>query len=327
MSFDSAQTDVNNTFENLETAPKYFKKTINSTQLESARFILALSITLLPLLGVLLAIYFLFEGHSIDIVEIGLLFGMSILTTTGITIGFHRYCAHHSFETTTPIKFLLLILGSMATQGPMIYWVSVHRRHHENSDQNDDPHSPHLECEGKLALLRGLWYAHIGWMFKHKIPNSAYYASDLMRDKLISKLNQLYFLWIFLSLAIPTILGGALKGSFEGAFYGFLWGGVVRVFVVQHITFSVNSFAHVFGNRMFASQDSSKNNFVLAIPTLGESWHNNHHTFPSSAIFGLKWWQIDISGWIIFGLEKVGLAWNVKYPTTRMIEAKLSPKV
>jgi stearoyl-CoA desaturase (delta-9 desaturase) len=300
---------------------KQSKKIIVSDRLKASQRLHGLAITALPLLAFITAIALLWT-QAISCVEVALLLGMWILSGTGITVGFHRHFAHRAFETSTAIRIILTILGCMAGQGPLIYWVALHRRHHEYSDQPDDPHSPHLQAEGSLGWLRGLWHAHINWMFKHEIPNAVHYAPELLRDKVISKVNQLYFIWLFLGLAIPAFLGGVLRGSWTGVFYGFLWGGLVRLFLVENAIWSINSITHVYGRSPFDTHDYSKNNIWLAILTLGESWHNNHHAFNNSAIFGLEWWQLDGGAWVVRGLEKAGLVWDVKAPTKRMIEAK-----
>lgn len=287
--------DLDNTTQSepLTSSPKWSKETIASDFLKTSRLLHNLAITLLPLLGLVIALIVAIWTTPIGPIEMGLLVGMWILSGTAITVGFHRHFTHRTFKTTTPIRVILAILGSMALQGPLIYWVALHRRHHEYSDQPGDPHSPHLHTNASLEWLRGLWHAHIGWMFNHEIPNPIHYAPDLLRDEAISKVNRLYFLWVFLGLAIPATLGGVLSISWMGAFYGFLWGGPVRILVAENFIWSINSITHVYGRRPFNTYEYSTNNIWLAIPTFGESWHNNHHAFPNSAIFGLKWWQID----------------------------------
>ena len=300
-----------------------YKKTIAAdSQLKGWQQFNVLLITLIPLIGFVIALIMVMGGNPIEPLDLELFLGMWFVSGIGITVGFHRHFAHNGFKTSTPVRVILTIMGCMAAQGPLIYWVSLHRRHHENSDQLGDPHSPHLEKEGSLKLFRGLWFAHIGWMFNHEIPNAIYYARDLIRDRTISWVNRYYFIWLLLGLAIPTFLGGVLRGSWSGAFYGFLWGGLVRLFLTENLIWSINSITHVYGRRFFDTNEQSTNNLWLAIPTLGEAWHNNHHAFPNSAKFGLKWWQVDLGYWVIRGLEVLGLAWDVKTPTAGMIEAK-----
>ncbi|NEO03205.1 MAG: acyl-CoA desaturase [Moorea sp. SIO3I7] len=298
------------------------KKTIANARLKAAQHLHALVVSSVSLMGLVVALTLLILGNPIGLVEIGLFVGCTFVIGIGTSVGFHRYFTHRSFKATMPVRVILAILGSMAAQGPLIFWVALHRLHHEHSDQPSDPHSPHFHGSGFLGLLRGLWHAHIGWTFKHEVPNATYYANELIKDKVISKINQMYFIWVFLGLLIPSILGGVLTRTWMGVFYGFLWGGLVRMFFWHNMVWCITSLAHVFGHRPLDSHDQSTNNFWLAIPTLGESWHNNHHAFPHSAITGFEWWQFDLSGWIIRALEGSGLAWDVKVPTKSMIKTK-----
>jgi stearoyl-CoA desaturase (delta-9 desaturase) len=212
----------------------------------------------------------------------------------------------------------------MAAQGPLVSWVAVHRRHHERSDKPGDPHSPNPDLlgGGAFGTLRGLWHAHVGWLTNHEYPNPVHYAPDLLRDRLISRVNRHYLLWVALGLLIPTVLGGLLHGSGLGALQGFLWGGLVRMVVVDNSVLSINSFSHVFGSYDFQTDDHSRNNPWVALPTFGESWQNNHHAFASSAAIGLRWWQVDFGYWLIVVLAKLGLVWNVCRPTVAMMRAK-----
>lgn len=247
---------------------------------------------------------------------------MYALTITGITVGFHRFFSHSAFQTSNAVKIFLAIAGSMAAQGPVIHWVSNHRRHHQYSDKIGDSHSPHLESIGKFRWLRGLWHAQVGWLFTNEVTNSAMFAKDLLRDPVITKLNHYYLVWLILGLLLPAVIAGVLQQTWMGFISGFLWGGMVRVCLAHHFTWSVNSIMHLFGRRSFETSDRSTNNIWFALPTFGEAWHNNHHTFQNSAKFGLRWWQIDIGYWIINLLEKARLVWDVKIPTKTMIEAK-----
>lgn len=277
---------------------------------------------LLPFFGTILAL--VVAWHSgVSALDMGLLVVMYALTTIGITVGFHRHFAHCTFETNKVMRVIFGILGSMAAEGPMNYWVATHRRHHKYSDLPGDPHSPFVKEDEKLSGWRGLWHSHMGWTVDHKITNTFLFAKDMLRDPLMVKISKLYYVWIFLGLAIPAVLGGLITHSWMGAFTGFLWGGCVRTFLHHHIGFwTIGSLAHLWGNRPFDTGDWSRNNIWLAIPTGGEMWHNNHHAFPNSAIFGFEWWQIDLGGWLIRALERLGLVWDVKFPTPAMIEAK-----
>ena len=202
--------------------------------------------------------------------------------------------------------------------------MSNHRRHHQFSDRPGDPHSPYYIQTEKINPTRGLWHAQIGWTFTHDITNTFLFAKDLIQDSVISKINQLYYIWVLLGLLIPTVIGGMFTGTSMGLLTGFLWGGCVRLFLSYHFTNSINSITHLYGSRTFDTREQSTNNIWLIIPTFGEAWHNNHHAFTNSAKFGLQWWQVDLGYWIIHMLEVLGLAWDVKAPTPEMIEAKKS---
>ncbi|PSB25005.1 acyl-CoA desaturase [Stenomitos frigidus] len=297
------------------------KITIANEYLVNQQRRFALATVLLPSAGSVVALGLLWQV-GITPVEIGLCVGMYALTITGITVGFHRLFSHSAFQTSNALKIVLAIAGSMAAQGPVIHWVSNHRRHHQYSDQTGDPHSPHLEGDGKFRWLRGLWHAQIGWLFTSEVTNSSLFAKDLLRDPVITKINQYYLVWLILGLLLPALIGAALLKTWIGFTSGFLWGGLLRVFLAHHFTWSVNSMMHLFGTSAFNTSDHSTNNIWFAIPTFGEAWHNNHHAFQSSAKFGLQWWQLDIGYWVIHLFEKVGLAWNVKIPTTAMIDAR-----
>ncbi|MGK7872423.1 MAG: acyl-CoA desaturase [Xenococcaceae cyanobacterium] len=275
----------------------------------------------IPFVGTIIAIISLW-WLPIGPIEIGLIVGLWALTMTGVSVGFHRYYTHRSFKTNQVMRVIFAILGSIAGQGPLISWVAVHRRHHECSDEPGDPHSPNLHGKGVLKTIQGLWHSHVGWLLDHDYPNPAYYAPELLRDKTISKINRQYTAWVILGLAIPTVVGGVLHGSWIGALQGFLWGGAVRIFIVDNIILSVNSVSHVYGTHPLDTGDNSRNNPWIPIPTFGESWQNNHHAFANSASIGLKWWQIDFGYWVVWVLEKLGLVWDVNVPTAKMIEAK-----
>lgn len=280
-----------------------------------------------PPLAFVAALALHFEGwYKIGALEISILLVMHLLCVTGIEVGFHRLFAHGSYQAHPQVRKILAILGSMAFQGPVIWWVAIHRNHHRHSDRPGDPHSPHLFGEGPFALARGLLHAHVGWIFVTRSTRSSgwsQYVQDLYRDRDLFRVHMDYFYWLVAGFAAPAIVGGLVTMSWKGAFLGFLWGGPVRIFFMNHLTYwCINSVTHSIGSRPFRTADRSTNNLLLAIPTLGQTWHNNHHAFPSSAMMGLDWWQIDIGGWILRALEKLGLVWDLKIPTERMIEAK-----
>lgn len=314
------------TFEAPNASRQGAKITVRNDSLKNLQQLHAWAIVCVPILGSVVAMTAA-SWFGIGMLEIGLLVSMYSLTMLGVSVGFHRHFTHCTFQTYIVVRATLAILGSMACQGSLIYWVSNHRRHHKYGDQPEDPHSPYVRGEERLGRLRGLWHAHMGWTFHHDITNTVVFAKDLLQDKVISKINRLYFVWVALGFAIPTLFGAALTGSVWGGVSGLLWGGLVRLFFSYHLTNSINSIAHVYGRRPFHTQDQSTNNGWLAIPTFGEAWHNNHHAFPGSAIFGLERWQIDLGGWVLRTLERVGLVWNVQVPTVASIEAKKGKRV
>jgi stearoyl-CoA desaturase (Delta-9 desaturase) len=266
---------------------------------------------IIPFLGLVAAAALLW-GWGFRWLELGLLLGMYVLTALGITVGFHRLFTHKSFETNRVVQLILAVLGSMAVQGPLLQWVAQHRRHHQHSDQHKDPHSPHLHCKGMLGLLRGLWHAHLGWCFEPDAPDLGRYVKDLRQSRLLRAVSALFPLWVVVGLLAPAVVGGLLTWSWTGAVLGLVWGGLARVFLVHHVTWSVNSVCHLWGGRPYQTGDHSRNNFVFGVLAMGEGWHNNHHAFPTSARHGLRWWQLDMSYWFIRGLALLGLAWKIR---------------
>jgi stearoyl-CoA desaturase (delta-9 desaturase) len=267
-----------------------------------------------PFLAVGAAALFLW-GWGLHWVDLGLLLGMYLLTGLGITVGFHRLFTHRSFEAHRITQFVLAILGSMAVQGPLFRWVALHRRHHQHSDRPGDPHSPHLHGQGIFGVVRGLWHAHLGWVFQPDPQDLGHYVKDLQQGRLLRGVNALFVLWVALGLLVPAALGGAITLSWVGALTGLIWGGLVRVFLVHHVTWSVNSVCHLWGTRPYNSGDESRNNFVVGVLAMGEGWHNTHHAFPTSARHGLRWWELDFSYGVIRCLALLHLAWNVKVPS------------
>ncbi len=238
---------------------------------------------------------------------------MYVLTAGGVTVGFHRYLTHRSFVTSAPLRATFAALGSAAIEGPVISWVADHRKHHVFSDREGDPHSPHVGHEGGWrGALGGLLHAHVGWLFIHTQRGSKdRYARDLIDDPIVSFVDRTFVVWALGGLALAFGLGMVIGGSFHAGLTGLLWGGAVRMLVVHHVTYSINSLCHFFGRASFETGDHSRNLMWLALPSLGESWHNNHHAFPTSAVHGLRRWQLDPSAAIIRTLEKVGLVWDV----------------
>jgi stearoyl-CoA desaturase (Delta-9 desaturase) len=271
-----------------------------------------------PFLGLVTAVAGLW-GRGFSWVELGLLLGMYVLSALGITVGFHRLFTHGSFETNRVVQFILAVLGSMAVQGPLLKWVAMHRRHHQHSDRCHDPHSPHHRGWGVRGLLRGAWHAHLGWFFDPDPPGLSHYVRDLRQSALLRTTSALFPLWVALGLLLPTALGGLLTGTWSGALFGLVWGGLARIFLVHHVTWSVNSVCHLWGGRPYRTSDRSRNNFVFGVLALGEGWHNNHHAFPTSARHGLRWWQLDVSYWVIRALALAGLAREVKLPAKQVL--------
>ncbi|MGA2454882.1 MAG: acyl-CoA desaturase [Solirubrobacteraceae bacterium] len=249
-----------------------------------------------------------------------------VLTGLGITVGFHRLLTHRSFKTSPALRALFAALGSAAVEGPVIEWVANHRKHHQFSDEPGDPHSPHVDhASGWRGAFGGLFHAHVGWILGgDALANEQRYAKDLLADPVVRFVDRTFVLWVALGLAFPFGLGYALTGSLAGALTALLWGGAVRMFLLHHATFSINSLCHFFGRRSYVTGDQSRNLLWLALPTLGEAWHNNHHAFPTSARHGLRWWQLDPSAWLIAGLERAGLVWDVIYIAPERQLAKLA---
>jgi stearoyl-CoA desaturase (delta-9 desaturase) len=267
----------------------------------------------LPFLGVVIGGVLLWSNF-LSPLDLAIMAAMYMLTAIGITVGFHRLLTHRAFQTHQWLRYTLAVLGSMAVQGPVIDWVADHRKHHTFTDEEGDPHSPHAgQGAGLAGMLKGLWHAHTGWLFStHGQASSKRFAPDLLADRGMRRINKAFPLIAFYSLAIPFLLGlGLSGGSLAAALSALLWGGFVRIFLVHHITWSINSICHFFGSRRFELEEHSTNVFWLALPSLGEAWHHNHHAFPRSAFHGLRWWELDPSGWLILGMAKVRLAWDV----------------
>jgi stearoyl-CoA desaturase (delta-9 desaturase) len=263
---------------------------------------------IVPFLAVLAAVPLLWSS-LVGWADLAIMVSVYLATAFGITIGYHRLLTHRAFETYQPIKYLFAILGSMAVQGPVIGWVADHRKHHAHTDEEGDPHSPHV---GEGSGLRGLYHAHVGWLFEHNgAADAKRYAPDLLEDDGMRFISRHFLWWVVLGLAIPFGLGYAIGGTLSAALLALFWGGLVRVFFVHHVTWSINSICHFFGQRRFETDDKSTNVAWLAVPSLGEAWHHNHHAFPRAAVQGLRWWEIDISGLTIKAMEKLHLAWNV----------------
>jgi stearoyl-CoA desaturase (delta-9 desaturase) len=267
-----------------------------------------LAAVVLPFVAVLAALVLLWN-RAVGWTDLAILAAMWLVTGFGVTVGYHRLLTHRAFLTYKPIEYAFAAAGTMSVQGPVIDWVADHRKHHAHSDSEGDPHSPHV---GHGSGLAGLWHAHVGWLFEtNGMASRRKYAADLVADPGMRFLSRRFHWLVGLSLLIPFALGLLLTGTLVGGLTGLLWGGLVRIFLVHHVTWSINSVCHFHGARRFATEDHSTNVWWLSLASLGESWHHNHHAFPRSAFHGLRGWELDPSGLLIRAMRKVGLAWNV----------------
>jgi stearoyl-CoA desaturase (delta-9 desaturase) len=250
-----------------------------------------LIMVVVPLIATVLAIKLLWERavHWPDLLLMAMMYSLIML---GVTVGYHRMLTHRSFQPHSVVKFIFLVLGSMSFEGPALEWAATHIKHHADSDKEGDPHSP----------VEGFFHAHLGWLFKDCEADPHLYCKNLLEDKMVVFVSRTFLLWAMLSLFIPFAIGG---------WSGLLWAGFVRMFLNHHATWSVNSVCHTFGKREFATNDRSRNEWIVGLLALGEGWHNNHHAFPRSAFHGLHWWQFDLSGYTIWMLERVGLVREV----------------
>lgn len=280
---------------------------------------------LFPLAGLAYAIWLAYQSGEFGWFEVVMLVGGTWLTGQGITLGYHRMLTHRAFDAKPLVRWPLVLLGALSLQKSPLDWCAAHRKHHAFSDRHGDPHSPKLSGDSFLGTLKGLWYAHMGWLFEGHIMVTDHqrYVPDLRKDRFLVWVHNVWHpLFVPLAFAIPALLGGLWYGSWDGALRGFLWGGCARIFLTHHFTWSVNSVCHLWGQRNFVSKDDSRNNLMCALVTSGEGWHNNHHAFPTSARLGLKWWQID-SGWMLLRLFKtLGLVSNVRVPSESDMLAK-----
>jgi stearoyl-CoA desaturase (delta-9 desaturase) len=267
-----------------------------------------------PFLGFAVGVAFCW-GRGFGWIQLSLFAAMYLATGLGITIGYHRLFCHRSFKTSRPVQCLFAILGSMAFEGPVLKWAAVHRCHHQHSDRPGDPHSPHEhQQDGMFGVLVGMWHAHIGWIFRADPQDLSRYVPDLQADKMLRVVSKSWTLWAAVGVIAPALLGGLLTRSWTGVLIGFLWGGLARIFLVHHVTWSVNSVCHIWGSQPFPNHDHSRNNAFFGLLAMGEGWHNNHHAFPASARHGLRWWQFDLSYALIRLMSWLGLAWDVKVP-------------
>ncbi len=268
---------------------------------------------IVPFLAVLAAIPVVW-GWGLGWTDVALSIFFYFLSGLGVTVGFHRYFTHGSFKANRGLKIALAVAGSMAIEGPVIRWVADHRRHHAFSDRDGDPHSPWRFGSTRRALAKGMFYAHIGWLFDTGLTNEAKYAPDLLADSDIRRVSRQFPVIAAFSLAAPAVLGGLISWSWAGALSAFFWASLVRVFLLHHVTWSINSVCHTIGERPYASRDKSANFWPLAILSMGESWHNSHHADPTCARHGVDRGQLDMSARLIWLLERFGWASAVRWP-------------
>jgi stearoyl-CoA desaturase (delta-9 desaturase) len=278
----------------------------------------------LPTAGTIAAIaYAIYNGLRVS--DIVLFAVMYLLTALGVEAGLHRYFTHRSFEASEPVKAFLAVAGSMAAQGPVVFWVATHRLHHAFADTERDPHSPQPQGPGARGRAKGLWHGHVGWLFNVKKNDWSRHTRDWLQDRLVIKINAQYFSLVLLGILVPGVVGGLATQSIHGFVGGILWGGFARIFALDHATWAVNSLGHTIGNRAFQSRDESRNIGFLAPATVGGSWHNNHHARPALAQTRRHWWQLDLAGEFVRLLDHVGLVRNVRYVNSSSDRARSAP--
>jgi stearoyl-CoA desaturase (delta-9 desaturase) len=276
-----------------------------------------------PFLALIAAVPFAW-GWGLGWADVGIAAGFYVVSSLGVTVGYHRYFTHGAFRANRALRIALAVAGGLAVQGSVIAWVADHRRHHAFSDREGDPHSPWLFGTSPVALAKGFWHAHMGWLFERDNTNAERFAPDLIADHDIRTVDRLFMPMTAVSLLLPAVLGGVITMSWWGAVTAFFWAGLVRIAFLHHVTWSVNSICHMIGSRPFVSRDKAANFWPLAILSMGESWHNSHHADPTCARHGVLRGQVDISARTIWVFEKLGWAWNVRWPKRERLAAKLS---
>jgi stearoyl-CoA desaturase (Delta-9 desaturase) len=281
----------------------------------------------LPLIGLVAAVVLLWDT-AIGPLQLGLMVFFYVITALGVTVGYHRMFTHRAFESSRAFRATIAVLGSMAVEGGVITWVADHRKHHVFTDVQGDPHSPHLAGPGFVGAVKGLWHAHIGWLFETVgTAERERFAPDLLKDRVLGAVDRLFWVWAVLGFVIPFALGWLIGGGLGAALTALLWGGFVRVFLLHHVTWSINSVCHFVGRKRFDVDDESRNVFWLAPLSMGEAWHHNHHAFPTSAFHGLSPMEriADPAGLVIRVLEKLGVIWNVVRISPERQAAKALP--
>jgi stearoyl-CoA desaturase (delta-9 desaturase) len=280
---------------------------------------LVIAFMIIPVIALVVAVA-LTWGWGLSLLDVVIATIAYFGTGLGVTVGFHRHFTHMSFKAVRPLKVALAITGSLAFQGSIVTWVADHRRHHAFSDKEGDPHSPWLFGTGPTAIARGFWHAHMGWLFERDKTNARRFAPDLLADRDVAAVDRQFVLLTAVSLGVPALLGGLLSWSWWGALTAFLWGGLVRVGLLHHVTWSINSICHMAGRRPFGTRDRSANVWWLAVLSFGESWHNLHHADPTCARHGVKRGQIDMSARLIWMFEKFGWVHSVRWPMPQRLE-------
>ncbi|PSJ29136.1 acyl-CoA desaturase [Streptosporangium nondiastaticum] len=280
-----------------------------------------LTTTTLPLIGMAVTVYLLATGNF-TATDLWLFAGMYFVHGVGVTVGYHRYAAHRAFRSGPVFEAIIMIAGAMGAQGPLVWWVATHRRHHRFSDREGDPHSPNLRGRGLKQRLRGLWYAHMPWMLSDEDSRWSVFAPDLLRNQRLMYYHRTYPYWVISGLAIPGLIGFAVEGTEKAILTGALFGGLARIFLANQATWMVSSVSHAVGSRPFHNGDRSANNWPVAFLTFGEGLQNNHHAFPGSYRHGVTWLEPDLSGWLLAVLGKLGIVTDLREPTREEIEKK-----
>jgi stearoyl-CoA desaturase (Delta-9 desaturase) len=270
-----------------------------------------LAIVLLPLAAIAYGMWRLW-GNGVGPLEVGLLLGFWAVAGLGVSVGFHRMLTHRAFTAKPVTRFIVLAAGAMALEGPPDGWAATHLRHHAKADREGDPHSP----------LEGFWHAHVGWLLRDRMMHSGTAYQHIRQDPIVRWISDTWVLWTLLSLGLPAAIGWWVHGTLQGALDAFVWGGLIRVFLVHHTTWSVNSVGHMFGTRPFRTNDRGANNAIVAVLGWGEGWHNNHHAFPKSAYLGLRWWQVDPGGWVVRFLRAIGQIDHVWRPGPKEMQER-----
>jgi stearoyl-CoA desaturase (delta-9 desaturase) len=312
MSLDTAVLDRDGSRYPVGRPERTSKPVVEGTKRRGEQFALY-AFVVIPFLAVLAAVPVAW-GWGLGWTDVVLFLIFYVISGLGITVGYHRHFTHGSFKANRPVKIALAIAGGLAIEGPLIRWVADHRRHHAFSDREGDPHSPWRYGDTTGALLKGLFFAHIGWMFDMEHTSRHRFAPDLLKDRDLLRIDRLFLVWVIVSVFSPALIGGLLAWSWAGALSALFWASLVRICVLHHVTWSINSICHTIGERPFAVRDKSSNFWPLAIASFGESWHNMHHADPTAARHGVLTGQIDISARVIWLLEKFGWARDVRWP-------------